>query len=102
MEIAIIITLVITVILLSIRLYKSRKSDKKNMEYISRMRDLSDKQIELAEELISENASLSEINNELAAENQRLLADQSIKSKWVIGSLESPETPKEPGQSNKK
>jgi uncharacterized protein YoxC len=81
----IIITLAITVILLSIRLCKSRKSNKKNMEYISRLQDIIEAQKEKAEQA-----------EELMAENQRLLAEQAMKPQWTIGSLN-----KEPKENNK-
>ena len=87
MQIVIIIILTITVILLTIRLCKSRKSNKKNMEYISRLRDIIEAQRETAE--------MGEL---LIAENERLLAELSIKSNWTIGVV--PKS-KEPNQNTK-
>lgn len=70
---ALVIILIITVITLSIELYRAKKQHKEHAE------------------------GLLEIIEEFAAENQRLSAEQSVKSNWTIGSF----TPREPKQNNK-
>jgi len=57
------------------------------MEYISRLRDIIEAQIEKTEQA-----------EELIAENERLLAELSIKSNWTIGVV--PKS-KEPNQNTK-
>lgn len=73
-SIATIIALTITVILLSIRLCKSRKANRKHMEYISGLRDVIEAQKEKAEQ-----------GEELIAENQRLLIEKATRLQWSIG-----------------
>jgi len=71
---ALVIILIITVITLSIELYRAKKRHKEHVE------------------------GLLEIIEEFAADNQRLLAEQSIKSNWTIGVVQKS---KEPGQNKK-
>lgn len=83
-SIATIIALTITVILLSIRLCKSRKANRKHMEYISGLRDVIEAQKEKAEQ-----------GEELIAENQRLLIEKATRPQWSIGK------PIEPNENSK-
>ena len=77
MIIALVISLtiaVISIILLSIRLCKSRKANNKHKQYIAELRDLIAYQKEVTEQCEA-----------LITENQRLMAEKAAKSKWIVG-----------------